>query len=590
MREMTKPGYALTCLLLWLTVTGIVLANGESNVEITQIDNSNYPEVTLYVSVTDEAGEIVGGLTQENFTITEDGKKVDIIAFTAGVRTSISTILVIDRSESMAYENKLEGAKEAAIVFADLMRGQDKTALVVFDENVVTLQPFSSDKEALKSKIQSIGTGGCTAWYDAVYYAVDAMSGVEGRQSVILLSDGIDCREDILLNLLGQGSTHTFEEAVAHAREAEISIQAIGLGGVATQEVSHEGFDEVRLRRVASETGGKYFHAPSAEELKELYESLSIQVQKEYVITYRSPRPTYDGTRRDIEVKVSQEPGGEGEAIGGGTYLEKHLVNIRSDWRVFAALLLPLLVLLLLPPVLGKVGVRKKVEPGLASPVEPSVISKRQPEPIVQPPPAVVRIVPPGAWLKVAFPLVKDVTAIGRDPINDILLKDESVAPQQAQIRREGERYVVYDMGAGNTFVSFGGDPGQERPVVERNALKDSSTLRLGRVRAVLRHQPPEAAQLIVRYPLDGSTIAIGRDGSNDVVLQDPSVSSRHAQIRLEGDRYVVYDLGSSSCTFVSFSGDPDQERQVAERNALRNGSTLRFGQVRAVVEISSVS
>ncbi|MFB0535138.1 MAG: VWA domain-containing protein [Anaerolineae bacterium] len=586
---MTKPAYILTCLLLWLTVTTTVLANGELNVEIAQIDNSNYPEVTLYVSVTDEAGEIVGGLAQENFTVTEDGKKVDIVAFTAGVRNPISTILVIDRSESMAYENKLEGAKEAAIVFVDLMRGQDKTALVAFDENVVTLQPFSSDKAALKSKIQAIGTGGCTAWYDAVYYAVDIMSGVEGRRSIILLSDGLDCREDIMLSFLGQGSTYTFEEAVAHAREVEVPIQAIGLGGVATQEVSHEGFDEVRLRRVASETGGKYFHAPSAEELKDLYESLSIQMQKEYVITYRSPRPTYDGTRRDIEVKVSQGPGGEGEAVGGGTYLEKHLVNIRSDWRVFVALLLPLLVFLLLPPVLSKVRV-PKVEPSLALPVEPSVIPMRRPEPIVQPPLAVAGIAPPGAWLKVAFPLVKDVTAIGRDPTNDIVLKDESVAPQQAQIRREGERYVIYELGAGNTFVSFGGDPGQERPVVERNALKDGSTLRLGKVRAMLRHQPPEAAKLVVRYALGASTIAVGRDGSNDIVLQDPTVSFRHAQIRAEGDRYVVYELGSSNGTFVSFGGDPGRERQVTERNALKNGSTLRFGQVRAVVEISSVS
>ena len=70
-------------------------------------------------------------------------------------------------------------------------------------------------------------------------------------------------------------------------------------------------------------------------------------MQKEYILTYRSPRPTYDGTRRDIAITIKQ--GGAGGATTRGGYLEKHLINIRSDWRWFLLLFTPLLLATVIP-------------------------------------------------------------------------------------------------------------------------------------------------------------------------------------------------------------------------------------------------
>jgi len=263
----------LLTLLVWLLLASIVRADGDFTAELAQIDTSKYPEITLYVSVRDKDGQIVEGLQEKDFKVTEDGTPVAVIAFSAGIRSAIATVMTVDRSNSMSVENKLAGAKSAAMTFVDLMREHDKAAL--------------------KRQIQSLNTGNCTAWYDGVYDSVDLIATLEGRRSVILLSDGIDCREDWKLRLLGMGSSHTLDEAIQHARDADIPVYAIGFGQRATQEVSNEGFDEVKLRRVASETGGKYYHAPNADELKRLYQSLSVEMQKEYVLTYRSPaRPT----------------------------------------------------------------------------------------------------------------------------------------------------------------------------------------------------------------------------------------------------------------------------------------------------------
>jgi VWFA-related protein len=379
-----KSGW-LSGLLLFLLSFGAAAAAGDMTAEIAQVNTSKYPEITLYVNVVGSDGRMVEGLAQEDFTVTEDSAAVEITAFSAGSRAAIATVLTIDRSGSMGTEGKLDGAKTAATTFVDLMREQDKAALVAFDNTVLTLQPFTSEKGALKSQIQALSTGDCTAWYDGVYQSIDLIAPLDGRRSVILLSDGIDCREDMVRHLLGNGSAHSLDEAIGHARSAGIPVYAIGVGAQATDKVTNEGFDEVKLRRVASETGGKYFHAPSAAELQELYRSLSVQMQKEYILTYRSPRPTYDGTRRDIVVAVKRGSGGGGATTHSG-YLEKHLVNIRSDWRWFLALLAPLVLALAIPAVLVRgVSVRRNrpIADEAARNVAGSVAGRM--EPIVSP-------------------------------------------------------------------------------------------------------------------------------------------------------------------------------------------------------------
>lgn len=72
----------------------------------------------------------------------------------------------------------------------------------------------------------------------------------------------------------------------------------------------------------------------------------------------------------------------------------------------------------------------------------------------------------------------------------------------------------------------------------------------------------------------------VGRDPGCDVVVQDGSVSRRHAKIQRRGEGFTVVDQGSANGTFI------DSQR-VAEV-ALKNGQELRFGAVSFKVEIES--
>jgi Ca-activated chloride channel family protein len=619
---------------VWLLLARTILADGDIKAELAQIDTSKYPDVTLYISVRDDKDQLVEGLTQGEFEIVEDGVPVEVITFTAGIRSAITTVMSIDRSGSMNFENKFTGAKTAAKTFVDLMRDQDQAALVAFADKAVTMQDFTSDRGLLKEKIDRLEMGECTAWYDGVYHSVDLIASREGRRSIILVTDGIDCREDWLRYMAGYGSTHTMEEAIAHASQADLPIHAIGVGQAATAEVSNEGFDEAKLKRVASETGGKFFHAPTADQLKQLYESLSVEMQKEYVVTYHSPRPTYDGTRRDIQITI-QRGGGAPAVRASGRYLEQHLIHIRSDLRLFLGLLSPLLLLLLAPMLPATLkrhqATRRSLAPAqpippvqpprtqaqftgtsvapragnqLANPNRaavppshtdsggrghPSQPSSMGAPPIVSLPglaapqvqssPANLSVqAQAGPRLIARFPLPPGGLSIGRAPDNTIILNHPSVAPHHAQIMVQGPRYVIRDLSNGRTFVSFRGAADQERPVGE-NALRDGSIIRLGEVCTYLHLQDGHSGGYIeVPFAIQQSA-TLGRDLANTVVLNMPEMAPHQAEVRQEEGRFVVYNLASGAQNlFVSYNGEASQERPLEQRNALKAGSTLRMG------------
>ncbi len=71
-------------------------------------------------------------------------------------------------------------------------------------------------------------------------------------------------------------------------------------------------------------------------------------------------------------------------------------------------------------------------------------------------------------------------------------------------------------------------------------------------------------------FPLTKDTVSIGRTPENDIELKDSLISRKHTSIVKKGERYVVYDLGSSNGTFVN--------RDRIEMKPLDNGDVIRVG------------
>jgi len=77
-------------------------------------------------------------------------------------------------------------------------------------------------------------------------------------------------------------------------------------------------------------------------------------------------------------------------------------------------------------------------------------------------------------------------------------------------------------------------------------------------------------------WPLSKETVVIGRMDGCDVVLADRGVSRRHAEIRREGDEWVVVDLGSLNGTEVNGHRVNRHRLQPGDR-VLVGDTTLEF-------------
>ena len=79
------------------------------------------------------------------------------------------------------------------------------------------------------------------------------------------------------------------------------------------------------------------------------------------------------------------------------------------------------------------------------------------------------------------------------------------------------------------------------------------------------------------KFPLSGQRIiSIGRDQSNDIVLNDPRVSKRHARVILENGSVAFEDLGSTNGSFVNSRPVDRVELSGGERIKL-GGTTILF-------------
>ena len=81
------------------------------------------------------------------------------------------------------------------------------------------------------------------------------------------------------------------------------------------------------------------------------------------------------------------------------------------------------------------------------------------------------------------------------------------------------------------------------------------------------------------RFTLTESIITVGRHPESNLVLADPNVSRNHAEIRPNGDRYQVVDLGSTNGTRVN--------GVRIDKQTLQDGDELTFGNTRMRFEAS---
>ena len=129
----------------------------------------------------------------------------------------------------------------------------------------------------------------------------------------------------------------------------------------------------------------------------------------------------------------------------------------------------------------------------------------------------------------------------------------------------------LLDRPADQTITLAKIDPLQDAP-----GTADDTTVHLGDL-------PAGVASLVVRsgsqagtsFALQGQVTRLGRHPDSEIMLDDITVSRRHAEIVRNGSGYVIRDDGSLNGTYVN--------AQRVERAALSQGDEIQIGKFRLV-------
>ncbi|MEU4806807.1 VWA domain-containing protein [Actinosynnema sp. NPDC023587] len=200
-------------------------------------------------------------------------------------RNRATVMLVIDTSLSMkatdVRPSRLEAAQVAAKSFADGLTPGINLGLISFAGSATVLVAPTTDRGAVTQSIDGLKLAQATATGDALVAAlasIDSFGKVVGGADgppparVVLMTDG---KETV-------GTRRAFD-AAEDAKKAGIPISTISFGtedGVVEIEGRRQEVpvDDDSMKEIAKLSGGEFFKAASAEELRRVYDTLGEQI------------------------------------------------------------------------------------------------------------------------------------------------------------------------------------------------------------------------------------------------------------------------------------------------------------------------
>jgi Ca-activated chloride channel homolog len=253
-------------------------------------------DVALFnLTVLDDHGKTVTGLTADNFRIYEDGREQKVKIFQP--EDSPATVgLVIDNSGSMG--NKRADVVTAGLAFVNASHPDDEIFIVDFNRDAWLALPesmsFTGDPNELRKALLATRVEGITALYDALYLALDHLKGgTLQRKALVLISDGAD-----------NASSTNFETIQHMAEQSSATIYCVGI---------YDPFSRDRnpgvLKKLAKLTGGEAFFPREPGDLQNIWPKIAGSIRGQYTIGYLSDNNTRDAAYRKVKVTAVDKRG-----------------------------------------------------------------------------------------------------------------------------------------------------------------------------------------------------------------------------------------------------------------------------------------
>jgi Ca-activated chloride channel homolog len=260
--------------------------------------------VLVDVTVKDKHGQILDGLTEDDFEITEDGAEQQIAHFSR-YQLPLAVALVVDLSGSiMPFLRPLRYATMTAL---RSLKPEDQVALFAFTDRVDRLVELTRDKERIADQIAGFSAGGSTNINGALDAAANYLRGQapQSRRVIILVSDNVPT-----------ASTISSDRVLDAMLEADVSLYGLKVPG----ENPWEARMAARMNRgrlgdvakMAESTGGEIFDVQKEGSLYVAFEALINRLKTRYTLGYYPTNTARDGRFRRLSVRLTPRWGKPG--------------------------------------------------------------------------------------------------------------------------------------------------------------------------------------------------------------------------------------------------------------------------------------
>lgn len=325
LKKVMLPRFIFASFLFLLLVIGCLAIPTRAQ-EPDDVVRTNISLVQLNVGVVDTRGRAVTSLSQNDFTVYEDGVKQPILHFEP-TYAPFSLVLLLDTSGSTV--NFRDQFKQAAWRFLDALAPEDRVAVIQFNAKIKSLAGFSIDRKKTAYAIQIADGAGETHFYEALKYALNELDkeGSRRRKAIVVMTDGLDTD---LRNSDRRLAAHaqTDEEAIASIdAKASSALNAILTAadkqGVTIYPLALPSGDpkrlplpdpvitaiysaaRTRLQSLADRSGGRLNQIERLDQMARLYAEVAADLRSLYTVAYRGDRPR-DGKWHTIRIEVTQ--------------------------------------------------------------------------------------------------------------------------------------------------------------------------------------------------------------------------------------------------------------------------------------------
>jgi hypothetical protein len=203
----------------------------------------------------------------------------------------LNLCIVIDRSGSMAANDKLEQAKRSCVSIWESLNPTDHLTVLAFDDEVVSVVNPQTPPDQVKDRILALRPGGQTnlskGWYLGLL-ELQTYASKDHINRLILLSDGQANRGERKATVLGMESGRALDEL-------GITTSAIGIG---------TDFQEDLLAELARQSGGRFWYIGDSaiEEIirEEFSGALSVYLERPSVQLTLPPGTTIQQELNDL--------------------------------------------------------------------------------------------------------------------------------------------------------------------------------------------------------------------------------------------------------------------------------------------------